>query len=69
VAVEAGTVGFLDLSVDGALATIETIGVHPDHQHRGIGTKLFELACTRAAALGATTIDAWTRDDEATLRW
>jgi hypothetical protein len=43
--------------------------VHPDHQHRGIGTRLFELACIRAAALGATTIDAWTRDDEATLHW
>lgn len=70
VAVESGTVvGILDLSVDGSLATIDTIGVHPDHQHRGIGTRLFELACSRAAALGATTIDAWTRDDESALRW
>jgi ribosomal protein S18 acetylase RimI-like enzyme len=70
VAVESGTVvGLLDMSVDGALATIDSIAVHPDHQHRGIGTRLFELACVRAAALGATTIDAWTRDDEPTLRW
>jgi ribosomal protein S18 acetylase RimI-like enzyme len=70
VAVEAGAiVGVLDVSVDGDLATIETIAVHPDHQHRGIGTMLFEQARARAAALGATTIDAWTRDDEATLRW
>jgi ribosomal protein S18 acetylase RimI-like enzyme len=70
VAVESGAVvGLLDLSVDGALATIDSIAVHPDHQHRGIGTRLFELACVRAAALGATTIDAWTRDDEPTLRW
>jgi ribosomal protein S18 acetylase RimI-like enzyme len=70
VAVESGAVvGLLDLSVDGALATIDSIGVHPDHQQRGIGTRLFELACVRAAALGATTIDAWTRDDEPTLRW
>lgn len=70
VAVESGLViGLLDLSIDGTLATIDTIGVHPDYQRKGIGTSLFELACIRGAALGATTIDAWTRDDEATLRW
>ena len=70
VAVDAGAiVGVLDLSVDGVLATIETIAVHPDHQHRGIGTLLFQEACTRAAALGATTVDAWTRDDDDALRW
>jgi ribosomal protein S18 acetylase RimI-like enzyme len=62
-------VGVLDLSVDGSFATIDTIAVHPDHQHRGIGTRLFELARVRAVALGATTLDAWTRDDEPTLRW
>jgi N-acetylglutamate synthase-like GNAT family acetyltransferase len=65
----AAVVGILDFSVDASLATIDTIAVHPDHQHQGIGTKLFELARIRAAALGATTIDAWTRDDEATLHW
>jgi GNAT superfamily N-acetyltransferase len=70
VAVEAGAVvGVLDLSVDGTLATIDTIAVHPDHQGRGIGTRLLKVARTRAAALGATTIDAWTRDHEPTLRW
>lgn len=62
-------VGLLDLSADGNLATIETIAVHPDHQHRGIGTMLFEQARTQGAALGATVMDAWTRDDEAALRW
>lgn len=70
VAVDDGAVvGILDLSADGNLATIETIAVHPDHQHRGIGIMLFEQARARGAALGATTIDAWTRDDEPTLRW
>lgn len=70
VAVQGGAVvGILDFSMDGNLATIDTIGVHPDHQHQGVGTKLFEFARIRAAALGATTIDAYTRDDEATLRW
>lgn len=47
IAVDAGTVvGVLGLSVDGNLATIDTIAVHPDHQHRGIGTML-----------GATTME------------
>jgi ribosomal protein S18 acetylase RimI-like enzyme len=70
VAVRDGTItGVLDLSVDGDLATIDTIGVHPDHQHAGIGTQLLRAARQRAAVLGAATIDAWTRDDEPTLRW
>jgi N-acetylglutamate synthase-like GNAT family acetyltransferase len=62
-------VGVLDLSTEGLIATIETIAVHPDHQWRGIGTRLLDQACTRAQILGANTIEAWTRDDEPTLRW
>ena len=62
-------VGVLDLSVHGPLATIDTIAVHPDHQGAGIGTSLFDQARARAAALGAVTIDAWTRDDEPVLAW
>jgi len=70
VAVRDGVVvGVLDLSVDGTLATIDTIAVHPDHQGAGIGTRLLAAAMARAASSGAVTIDAWTRDDEATLRW
>jgi len=53
----------------GRLATIDTIAVHPDHQRRGIGTRLLEQACSRAVGLGAATIEAWTRDDEPVLRW
>ncbi len=62
-------VGILDLAVDGDLATIETIAVHPHHQHRGIGGALLSRARARARALGATTLDAWTRDDPTTSRW
>ncbi|TQM85101.1 acetyltransferase (GNAT) family protein [Saccharothrix saharensis] len=62
-------VGILDLAVDGEHATIETIAVHPDHQHRGIGGALLSRARARARELGATTLDAWTRDDPPTLRW
>ncbi|XVS61166.1 GNAT family N-acetyltransferase [Actinosynnema sp. CA-299493] len=62
-------VGILDLAVGGGSATIEAIAVHPDHQHRGIGGALLSRARARATALGATTLDAWTRDDPPTLRW
>jgi GNAT superfamily N-acetyltransferase len=70
VAVEDDTVvGVLDVEVADGVATIDTIAVHPDHQGRGIGTGLFGRACERVAALGVATIEAWTRDDEPTLRW
>jgi GNAT superfamily N-acetyltransferase len=70
VAEDAGAiVGVLDLSVERETATIDTIAVHPDHQGQGIGTRLLERACAHARDLGATTIEAWTRDDEPTLRW
>ncbi|MEU4743830.1 GNAT family N-acetyltransferase [Actinosynnema sp. NPDC023658] len=62
-------VGIVDVAVDGALASIETISVHPDHQYRGIGGALLSGARARARALGATTLDTWTRDDSPTLRW
>ncbi|RMI33110.1 GNAT family N-acetyltransferase [Streptomyces triticirhizae] len=62
-------VGCLDLAVDGALATIETIAVHPDHQRRGIGRALLAEAAARARAAGATTLDAWTRDQPESLAW
>ena len=65
-----GTIaGILDCSIDGDLATIDTIAVHPDHQRRGIGAALLNETKQGASQLGATTLDAWTRDDEATLRW
>ena len=61
--------GILDCSVDGDVATIDTIAVHPDHQRRGTGAALLQAARAEAEALGAVTIDAWTRDDESTLGW
>jgi GNAT superfamily N-acetyltransferase len=70
VAEESGAiVGVLDLSVEAQVATIDTIAVHPDHQRRGIGSRLLTRASARAHYLGASTIEAWTRDDEPTLRW
>jgi ribosomal protein S18 acetylase RimI-like enzyme len=61
--------GVLEATVEDELATMDTIAVHPDHQHRGVGTALLREAERRALLAGARTIDAWTRDDETTLRW
>ncbi|GAA1397463.1 GNAT family N-acetyltransferase [Luteococcus peritonei] len=61
-------VGILDLCLDGGLATIDTICVHPDHQHRGIGTALLRRALELLPEQ-IRTLDAWTRDDADTLRW
>jgi ribosomal protein S18 acetylase RimI-like enzyme len=60
--------GIMDVTVDGATATIDTVAVHPDHRSRGIGLALLHEAIRRAAP-AATTLDAWTRDDPDALRW
>ncbi|MFD9945073.1 GNAT family N-acetyltransferase [Nonomuraea sp. NPDC059023] len=66
-----GTVlGLMDVAVRGELATIETVAVHPDHQHAGIGRALLEQAMTRVRTMPTVTaLDAWTRDDPDALRW
>ncbi|MFD5124136.1 GNAT family N-acetyltransferase [Streptomyces sp. NPDC058385] len=67
---DSGTVlGAMDVMVDGGLATIDTVAVHPDHQHQGHGRALLAEAQARARALGLDTLDAWTRDLPETLRW
>ncbi|WP_062214147.1 GNAT family N-acetyltransferase [Streptomyces sp. NBRC 109706] len=58
-----------DGTVAERLATIETIAVHPDAQRQGIATALLAEARARAEAAGATTLDAWTRDQPAGLAW
>ena len=65
---EGEVVGLLDVEIEGDLATIDTVAIHPDHQGRGIGTHLLEMARTQLPA-SVTTLDAWTRDDPATLAW
>ena len=67
--VDGDVAGIIDASIDGGLATIDTIAVHPDHQRRGIGAVLLSAAKEQVTAAGATTLDAWTRDDEPTLSW
>jgi GNAT superfamily N-acetyltransferase len=67
--VGADVVGLLDVAVTGGLATIETVAVHSDHRWRGIATGLLHHALTRLSDLGATEMDAWTREDQSALRW
>lgn len=45
------------------------LAVHPDYQGRGIGTLLLQEAGRRALHAGIVYFEAWTRDDEETLRW
>ncbi|MFI8182750.1 GNAT family N-acetyltransferase [Actinacidiphila glaucinigra] len=65
-------VAIMDTTVDAgdtALATIDTVAVHPDHQHRGLGRALLQRTRAEVRERGATTLDAWTRDDPGTLAW
>lgn len=62
-------VGIVDAEIEGGVATIDTIAVHPDHQGRGVGRLLFQALRDRSREAGAHTIDAWTRDDPGTLAW
>jgi ribosomal protein S18 acetylase RimI-like enzyme len=50
-------------------ATIDTIAVHPDHARAGIAGALLEEALERLRGTGTTTLDAWTREDEAANDW
>ncbi|ROR73558.1 GNAT family N-acetyltransferase [Bogoriella caseilytica] len=70
VAVRAGEVlGILDVEIEGELATIDTVAVHPDHHGRGIATALLARALGHLEAHQVTAIDAWTREDVASNRW
>lgn len=61
-------VGILDIVVEGELATIETIAVHPDAARRRIGSRLLDEAL-RLLPAGVRTIDAWTRETPAANAW
>ncbi|WP_037606080.1 GNAT family N-acetyltransferase [Streptacidiphilus rugosus] len=62
-------VALMDTDIDGDLASIDTVAVHPDHRRRGLGRRLLERTQDWARSAGATTLDAWTRDDAGTLAW
>jgi ribosomal protein S18 acetylase RimI-like enzyme len=45
------------------------LGVHPDHQRRGIASTLLREAEVRARDRGIARFEAWTRDDQAARAW
>lgn len=61
--------GLLDVEIDGAAATIDTVAVHPDHARHGIATALLDSAVPQLRASDATSLDAWTRGDVAANAW
>ncbi|MBK0330236.1 GNAT family N-acetyltransferase [Brachybacterium sp. MASK1Z-5] len=61
-------VGILDVEVDGELATIDTIAVHPDHRREGIADALLEVGLRRLPT-NVSLLDAWTREDEPAHAW
>lgn len=66
---EQHVVGLLDVHVDGAEATIDTVAVHPDHQGEGIATRLLDAALERLGGSGVGSLDAWTREDPTANAW
>ncbi|MFE5775850.1 GNAT family N-acetyltransferase [Brachybacterium sp. NPDC056505] len=61
-------IGILDIEIDGSLATIDTIGVHPDHRRGGIADTLLAEGLRRLPP-GIAVLDAWTREDAAAHAW
>ena len=69
VATDARTfIGILDIEVDGDLATIDAVAVHPDHQSRGVASLLLDRAWQELPA-AVSVIDAWTREGVPALAW
>ena len=76
IAIENGeVVGILDMILDdealkttalgeGLGAFLQVIAVHPDHQNKGIGQRLYEQAVTRLKCFNVTFIELYTRGDE-----
>jgi ribosomal protein S18 acetylase RimI-like enzyme len=62
-------IGILDVEIDGASATIDTIATHPDRQGVGVATALLREALSSLESANIATLDAWTREDVAANRW
>lgn len=60
--------GLIDVELFGALATIDSIAVHPDHERRGIAGALLEAALAQLPP-AVLQLDAWTREDRAANNW
>lgn len=66
-------IGILDVELweeDGAaVATIDTVAVHPDHQRQGIADALLGEALDRLREREVRWLDAWTREDKEAGGW
>lgn len=58
-----------DASLTGQAGMIWHLAVHPDYRHQGIGKALLNAAIALAQPFHLQRLEAWTRDDAATLRW
>lgn len=58
-----------DSSVTGNAGMIWHLAVHPDYRHQGIGKALLNAAIALAQPFHLQRLEAWTRDDAATLQW
>lgn len=61
-------VGLIDIEVDGAEATIDSIAVLPESRRLGIASRLLDAALTALPA-DVETLDAWTRESEPANAW
>ncbi|HUS61965.1 MAG TPA: GNAT family N-acetyltransferase [Acidimicrobiales bacterium] len=61
-------VGVIDVEIDEAAATIDTIAVHPDHGRIGVASTLLREVI-RLLPASVRTLDAWTRDDVTANAW
>ncbi|NUR99903.1 MAG: GNAT family N-acetyltransferase [Kribbellaceae bacterium] len=59
-------VALMDVELFPDRATIDVLAVHPDHQRRGLATRLLEAVLPR---LQVDVLDAWTRGDAAANDW
>lgn len=62
-------VALMDVEIDGTAATVDTVAVHPDHQRRGLASRLLAIATEQLQAAGVTSLDAWTREDPSANSW
>lgn len=61
-------VGLIDVEIDGAEATIDSIAVLPEARRLGIASRLLDAALTALPA-DVETLDAWTRESEPANAW
>ena len=63
-----GIVGLLDAEINGDVATIDSIAVHPEAQREGIASKPLDELLRRIPE-HVTSLDAWTRGTESANGW